>query len=143
MQMAVLSAEETLDPRSASNVISAPRRPVTHPLQFAGPGAYASALPGSGCGVVFEDDGQAGYLYVTNETHTYVFDTLLLYDRGSHNQLFPGEHAAIVWNQKQKRAGLFYHHAFQAAVDFANRRAICRTGAGAHAWDDELIEGLE
>ena len=111
-------------------------------LDFSGPNVYRFPLPGTGCGLVLDDDGQSAYLHVTNETHTYVFQSLHLYDRNSRGQLFAGEPGVLVWHRRLKKAGLFYHGAFQAVVDFANRRAICRRGEGAQAWDDCLVEGL-
>ncbi|HLU67180.1 MAG TPA: DUF2251 domain-containing protein, partial [Kofleriaceae bacterium] len=121
-------------------------------IRFSGPDAYPVPLPGSGFGVVFEDDGETGYLYVTNEGATEIFDALHLYDRGGPGQVVAGEELDVVWNPALERAGLHYHGAFQAVIDFANRRAMCRTGfppadsrwcRGTHAWDDDLLVGLE
>jgi len=101
--------------------------------------------------VVFEDDGETGYFYATDEKHATIFDALHLYNPRDPNALKVGEKGFIVWNSAYLRAGLFYHDRFQAVVDFKNRLACCRTGfpkkfgswsLSNHKWKEELTEGL-
>jgi hypothetical protein len=125
-------------------------RPIAHPLNFAGPEEYVKSFEGTGFGVVFEDEGDTGYLYATNEDHTEIFDAVHLYNATDPRRLQPGEEAYIVWNPTLSKAGIFYHDRFQAIIDFANRRACCRTGfppphgvwRTPHDWDETMVAGL-
>jgi hypothetical protein len=121
-------------------------------VRFAGPGAYPVPFAGSGFGVVFEDDGETGYLYATNEQATEIFDALHLYNHGGPGQVGAGDELVVVWNGAVMRAGLYCYGAFQAVVDFATQRAMCRTGfppadarwcRGTHDWDQALLVGLD
>lgn len=127
-------------------------RPIAEPLAFEGVGVYEKALPGADCGVVLEDDGSTGYLYVTNAAFDHLFDALHVYDCGSAEQLKAGEAVVLVWSQPLQKVGLFYHEAFQAVVSFQDRRACGRSGfpasapsewgGGSHAWAERLASGL-
>ena len=126
---------------------------IAYPLNFTGPAPYMKAFEGSGFGVVFEDDGETGYFYATNERLDEILDALHLYNVGDPVQLKPGDEVFIVWNPALRKAGIFYHNQFQAIVDFKRRCACCRTGfpprihtgwcQSAHEWDESLVKGLE
>ncbi len=125
--------------------------PVAHPFTFEHSGPYSKSFEGSGFGVVFEDDGETGYFYATDEKHATIFDALHLYNPRDPNRLKAGEKGLIVWNGAYLRAGLFYHERFQAVIDFKNKVSCCRTGFPAkvgswslsnHQWKEELTEGL-
>jgi hypothetical protein len=109
------------------------------------------SFTGSGFGVVFEDGGEVGYFYATNESIDEVLDALHLYNTGSKEQVKPGDKVLIVWNPNQQKAGIFYYGRLQAVVDFKNRQACCRTESppadgrwcrSSHDWNDVLLEGL-
>ena len=127
--------------------------PIAYPVNFTGPAPYMKAFEGSGFGVVFEDDGETGYLYATNEHLDEILDALHLYNAGDPGQVRPGDEIFIVWNPALQKAGIFYHHRFQAVIDFKGRRACCRTGfpsrvhkgwcRSSHKWDETLVQGLE
>jgi len=113
---------------------------------------YPVPFAGSGFAVVFEDDGETGYLYATNEDANEIFDALHLYNHGRPGQLEAGDELVVVWNGALKRGGVHYHGAFQAVVDFAKQRAMCRNGfppadarwcRGTHDWDEALLVGLD
>jgi hypothetical protein len=124
--------------------------PVAHPIRFTGPAPYQRPFEGTGFGVVFEDDGETGYLYATNEGMDQILDALHLYNAGDTARLKPGEEAFIVWSPSSQKAGIFYHDAFQAVIDFRNKRACCRAGfpppsqwcTSSHEWDSSLVKGL-
>lgn len=126
-------------------------RPIAHRLNFAGPEAYMKSFEGSGFGVVFEDDGNTGYLYATDEGATEIFDAVHVYNASDPQRLLPGEEVYIVWSAVLQKAGIYYHNQFQAIIDFGNHRACCRTGFPppggvwhtSHDWDENLIVGLE
>ncbi len=126
-------------------------RPTAFPVKYRGPEAYQKPFEGSGYGVVFEDDGETGYFYATDERFSEVLDALHLYDRGTQNEIVTGDQVFIVWNPRLLKAGIHYHGQFQAVVDFKNRRACCRTGfpspsewcQGSHEWTAVMTSGLE
>jgi len=108
------------------------------------------AVPdGSRFGVVFEDDGDTGYLYGLDQTQHEmpIVDAMQIYDvsewsRGREVTL------KIVWNTDHSRATLFVNDAPQAVFDFARSQACCRSGfppaiqtgwCVGHDWDDALF----
>ncbi len=127
-------------------------RPIAYPIGFRGPSAYAKSFDGTGFGIVFEDDGETGYLYATNEKADKIFDALHLYNSRDLTKPLPGEQLFIVWNPVLEKAGLFYQDRFQAIVDFKNQIGCCRSGfppkfgtwcRSLHEWNDEMKRGLE
>ena len=127
--------------------------PVAHRLEFLGKGAYEHRLADSDFGLVVEDDGGTGYLYVTNSSFSFIYDALHLYDHGDADQLNPGEEVYLVWSATLQKAGLYYRGRFQAGVNFNEREARCRSGFPArlenspwksdHTWNDSVVSGLE
>jgi hypothetical protein len=110
---------------------------------------------GTEYGVMFEDDGDTGYLYAANEKFDRIFDALHLYNSSSprHDELRRGDQFFVVWNPVLQKAGIYYHDQFQAVIDFRNRLACCRTGFPApmkgddlwntpHMWDEKMTHGL-
>jgi hypothetical protein len=77
-------------------------------IRFAGPDAYHVVLPGSGFAVVFEDDGETGYLYATDETANEIFDALQLYVRGRAGEVAAGDELVVVWNSELQKVGVHY-----------------------------------
>jgi hypothetical protein len=126
--------------------------PIAFPILFDGAGPYMKAFEGSGYGVVFEDDGETGYFYATDEAHESILDALQLYDYGDAIQLQPGDEIYIVWHPELEKAGIFFGERFHAVFDFRNKKACCRTDlppatpgwvTGSHDWDPSMIAGLE
>jgi hypothetical protein len=125
---------------------------VAFPIIYDGPDAYAKAFEGTGYGLVFDDDGETGYLYVTSEDFSEVLDALHLYNSDTEYAPKPGETAYFLWSRKFGRAGLFYHNMYIAIVDFEDARACCRSGypeppedgwcTSSHRWDPDMEEGL-
>ncbi len=85
--------------------------------------------------LVFEDDGETGYLYVLELDHVDdeqpIIDALLIYtvgeERGDTHEV------EILWNETRHTAILFIDDLAQALVDFAEPRFMCRTGFPAPA----------
>lgn len=125
---------------------------VAFPIIYDGPDAYPKAFEGTGYGLVFDDDGETGYLYVTNEDFSEVLDSLHLYNTDTEFAPKVGETAYFVWSRKLMKAGLFYRGGYMAVVDFANEAACCRSGfpeapaggwcTSSHSWDPDMEEGL-
>lgn len=125
---------------------------IAYPIEFRERSAYAKPFNGTEFGVVFEDDGETGYLYATNETADKIYDALHLYNSKDPTRPSPGEKLFIVWNPILEKAGLFYHDRLQAIVDFKNQIGCCRSGfppkfgtwcRSLHEWNDELKKGLQ
>lgn len=125
---------------------------VAFPIKYDGPDSYAKSFSGSGYGLVFDDDGETGYLYVTSEDFSEVFDTLHLYNWDTDAAPNPGETAYFIWSEAASKAGMFFRGEYLAIVDFANARACCRTGypdvpdgawcTSPHTWDPEMEEDM-
>ena len=84
-------------------------RPVAFHIKYVGPSPYQKSFSGSGYGVVFEDDGETGYFYATDELHSKVFDAMLLYDYNTPEQVQPDDQIFIVWNSNLLKASIYYH----------------------------------
>jgi len=121
-------------------------------IEFEGEGVYQIALPELGYGLVLEDNGDTGYLYVTDPRFEKIYDAVHVYDRNDAGHLETGQEAYIVWSSDLKKAGLYYHGAFRAGVDFKNKQIVSRTGfppisntnwSSDHTWRDEVVQGLE
>ena len=131
--------------------MQADTQPVAHRINFAGPEAYVKSFGGTGFGVVFEDDGDTGYLYATDEGQNEVFDALHLYNASDQERLRVGEEAYIVWSHSLCKAGIYYHDRFQAIIDFRNQRSCCRTSfpppggtwRSSHQWEETMAADLE
>lgn len=128
------------------------KRITAHAIEFDGEGVYQISLPDLGYGLVLEDNGDTGYLYITDPTFSNIEDTVHVYDYGDADQLKVGQEAFIVWSLELKRAGLFYGGSFQAGVDFVRKQAVSRTGfpptehppwSPDHTWRESVVEGLK
>jgi hypothetical protein len=96
-------------------------------------------------GVVFEDDGDTGYLYGLDLTRQEqpIVDALHIYDVSDANR---GRHAVVIieWIPDRNGAVLYVGIVAGAVFDFACSRAFCRSGfpsadtgfAPSHKWDD-------
>lgn len=108
------------------------------------------AVPdGNRYGVVFEDDGETGYVYGLDQTRPEmpIVDAMLIYgvtdaSRGREVTL------KILWNADNTGATLFADDAPQAVFDFARSQACCRSGfprtvrtgwGVGHDWDDAVF----
>jgi hypothetical protein len=132
--------------------LSRKKRVTANAIEFDGEGVYQIALPELGYGLVFEDNGETGYLYITDEVFANVHDAVHIYDRNDAHRLQAGQEVFVVWSSDLQKAGLYYDGDFQAGVDFKNRRAVSRTGfpessssqwSRDHTWRDEVVHGLE
>jgi len=126
---------------------------VAHRLELSGEGTYEIPLEGSEYGFVFENGPTAGYLYITNRNFSEIHDALHLFDRGGADELRTDDEIYAIWSRDLQKAGLFYRGRFQAGVDFGKHEARCRSGfptlpntpwlRAGHAWDDQVVKGLE
>ncbi len=107
--------------------------------------------PAGDFGVVFEDDGETGYLYgldfackdnpIADALHIYNVADVTDADRPSRLQLF--------WSEDGRKAAAVINGYTHAVFDFSTKRAYCRTGfpppsgdwsAHPHTWDDAALD---
>jgi hypothetical protein len=112
--------------------------------------------------VVFEDDGETGYLYAVDRStnardlsgnRTYrIVDAVHIYD-ATEPQSKPVM-AELLWSANGKCAALKLGAEILAVIDFAEKRAWCRSGFGApsqesggwhadHSWDANALARIE
>lgn|GEM_PF-2723791 len=89
----------------------------TFPIVFHGPGSYKNIFKGSGYTFVLEDDGQEGYVYVTKEDGSKIFNVLKLYDQGDGDKISDGDLLEILWDPALKKVGVKYHGKIQGIFD--------------------------
>src|SRR5829696_10503407 len=102
--------------------------------------------------LVFEDDGETGYLYVLDlrraEPQQPIIDALHIYNVGEARD---SEHELeLLWNADGVAAVLVLDDVVQALVDFEEPRFMCRTGfpppasdspVDTHEWDQDALDG--
>lgn len=103
--------------------------------------------------VVFEDDGDTGYLYALDHSRRDdpIVDVLHIYNaRNVADRHIPSE-LQIAWSVDGLKAVLLINGYVHAVVDFDTRRGYCRTGFPppskstgwteySHEWDDRAID---
>jgi len=124
---------------------------IAFPLEYAGPDTYAKAFEGTDYGLVLDDDGETGYLYVTTAGFQEVLDEMHLYNAGE-SAPSSGERLYFVWNPALLKAGVYFKGRYQAIVDFGASTACCRGGnpdpdpsgwcRSSHRWDPRMLVGL-
>jgi len=100
----------------------------TFPMVFHGTGSYKKFFKGSGYGIVFEDDGQEGYVYATKEDGSKILDGLKLYDQGDEEQISQGDLLKFLWHPKLKKMGILYHGKIQAVFDVQKNTSYSKAG---------------
>src|SRR5262245_48333557 len=124
------------------NLIAEETIKIGQPITVEGPS------PSTQFGVVFEDDGETGYLYGLDFSRQGqpIVDALHIYNVKQVTDQTQASVVQIVWSQDGLKAGLVINKYPHAIFDFAARRGYCRTGFPpadpkwtnfGHAWDDE------
>ena len=113
--------------------------------------AYKSDSPKTPFAVVFEDDGDAAYLYALDTTRTDqpILDALHIYNVASVGDRTKPSTLQIAWSDDGLKAVAVINRYPHAVFDFAARRGYCRTNFPApdtawtshsHAWEDAAIQ---
>jgi hypothetical protein len=108
----------------------------------------ASDSDTSSFSVVFEDDGDTGYVYAWDRSNEQpVLDAVHLYDAKTVVDRDSDSAVTVVWSGDGLKALLLLNDWPQALIDFASRCTFCRTdwpppprGWGRAPLDDDLIE---
>lgn len=103
--------------------------------------------------LVFEDDGQTGYLYAydTSNAEQPILDALHIYN--VHDVLDKDKPSLfqIVWSYDGLKGALLINNYSHAVFDLEKRRGYCRTNfpppnpeftAHSHEWDEDCISWL-
>ena len=102
--------------------------------------------------IVFEDDGETGYLYGLDfsKRDNPIVDALHIYNVGEVADRHEPSRVQLVWSKDGLKAALLINRYPHAIFDFAARRGYCRTGfpppgetgfsEEGHAWDDAAQE---
>jgi hypothetical protein len=99
-------------------------------------------------GAVFEDDGEAGYFYALDhrDGENPIQDAVHIYNVASISDSATPSTVQIVWSGDGQKAGLIINRYPHAIIDFAARRAVCRSGFPApgpgwtgHEWDEGAV----
>jgi len=125
---------------------------VAYKIAFDGPATYPLAFEQAGFGLVLDDDGETGYLYITSADFEEVYDALHIYNSSGPEAPRQGDELHFLYNPRLLKAGLYYHDKFWAIVDYANSEACCRSGqpqakpggwcTSSHSWDEKMMGGL-
>lgn len=110
--------------------------------------------PSTPYSVVFEDDGETGYLYGldTSQSEQSILDALHIYNVKNvtdRNQL---SIIRVMWSSDGLKTVLLINGYPHAAFDFENRRGYCRTNFPppdkkftkfSHGWSDDVLKWFE
>jgi hypothetical protein len=107
--------------------------------------------PRSTFAVVFEDDGDTGYLYGLNFAREGqpILDAMLIYNVAQVTDRDKPSLVQLVWSADGLKAALLINKYPHAIFDFDSRRGYCRTGFPPadpnwtdfdHSWDDAAVE---
>ena len=109
---------------------------------------------------VFEDEGNAGYLYAcdrSQETHEdSILDAMLIYNRTSLADPDKERLASVQWSRDGRQCVLYLDGTAQAFIDFAAHLSFCRSDfpnylqeqgdtwrKSSHAWDESALQRFE
>ena len=107
--------------------------------------------PGQPYAVMFEDDGDTGYLYALdlNKDDNRIVDALQIYNVANVTDREKPSVIQLVWSHDGLKAGLLIDGYPHAVFDFAAKRGYCRTGfpppskkwtRHGHEWADAALE---
>jgi hypothetical protein len=107
--------------------------------------------PSSTFGVVFEDDGETGYIYGVDLARkgNPILDAMHIYNVEQVADRDKPSLVELVWSGDGLKAALLINDYPHAIFDFDARRGYCRTGFPPadpnwtqfdHSWDDAAIE---
>ena len=119
-------------------------------LQVGQPAVHPCNSPVKSFSVVFEDDGDTGYLYACDQTRAEnpILDALHIYDVAPVTGRDRPSTFQIAWSDDGLKAVAIINRYPHAVFDFETRRGYCRTNypppdpawtSHDHAWDDAAI----
>jgi hypothetical protein len=120
-------------------------------LHVGQPTSIEAASPTCPLGVVFEDDGETGYLYALEfeRAENPICDALYIYNADNVVDRETPSVVKLAWSVDGQKALLLINDYPHAVFDFERRRGFCRSGfpppdstwtSHTHDWDDAAIE---
>ncbi|CAN5654688.1 hypothetical protein BH09VER1_BH09VER1_55620 [soil metagenome] len=149
--MKILSAILALFAASASEVslVASP----LFKLEVGKPDAFEAGYPDGRYSVVFEDDGDTGYLYAlaySKKEENPIQEAMSIYEVKNVTDRARLSQIVLVWTADSTRAALFINAYPHAVFDFARKRGFCRRDFPKPGkwgidfkWDDSCIELLK
>lgn len=124
---------------------------IAYPINYSGKGKYFKNFEALNIGIVFEDDGRSGYLYLTGLGFTEIYDALQIYPCLGLETLKNNDKIFLVCHEEIMRIGFYIKDkGFYAVFDILGKQAACKTGlpkktycgwtGSGHKWDDKLVE---
>lgn len=114
------------------------------------PVVFEAPSPETNYLVVFEDDGETGYLYGADPTNTEqpILDALHIYNVKDVVDRETASVVEILWSEDGLKACLVIDQYPHAVFDFEARRACCRNNfpppdsgfTTTHEWDERALE---
>jgi hypothetical protein len=109
--------------------------------------------PVSHFSVVFEDNGETGYLYACDLSRSgdYIVDAMHIYNVENVSDKHLPSEVVIAWSADGSKAGLWINEYAHAVFDFTAKRGYCRTGfpppgdgwGDTHEWDEDAEKLLD
>ena len=134
---------------SASEPVSSP----PYKLEVGKPAAFEARSPDNRYSVVFEDDGDTGYLYAldyTDKEGNPIQEAMSIYDVKNVTDRDKPSEVVFVWTADSQQAALFINSYPHAVFDFAKKRGYCRRDfpkpgkwGTSFKWDDSAIEAFK
>lgn len=140
---------------SSVPAVAAERPPVAsppHKLQVGTPSVFEARSPDGRLAVVFEDDGDTGYLYALDfsaKDKNPIQEAMSVYDVKNVTDRAKPSEVVLVWTADSGQAALFINSYPHAVFDFAKKRGYCRTNfpkpgrwGKDFKWDDTAIDAF-
>ena len=119
-------------------------------LHVGQPAVYPCNSPANSFSVVFEDDGDTGYLYAYDRSRpeSPILDALHIYNVAAVTDRERPSTLQVAWSDDGLKAVAILNRSPHAVFDFEARRGYCRTNypppdpawtSHGHAWDDAAI----
>jgi hypothetical protein len=124
-----------------------------------GKALFASDSTTSPWCVVFEDEGDTGYLYACDGTRNSheesIMDAMLIYNNAALEDREREYLASVQWSRDGLQCVFYIDGSAQALVDFAARQSFCRSNfpnfmeqgsawrTDSHEWNDSAFERFE
>ncbi len=123
---------------------------VSEPHVVGTPVVLEAPSPASNYVVVFEDDGDTGYLYGIDPAREEqpILDALHIYNVKNVVDRETASVVEVLWSEDGLKACLVIDQYPHAVFDFENRRACCRTNfppadggfSASHEWDERALQ---
>jgi hypothetical protein len=116
-------------PAVASAAGSTPVASPPYKLEVGKPDAFEARSPDGRYSIVFEDDGDTGFLYAldySKKEKNPIQEAMSIYDVKSVADRAKPSEVVLIWTADSRRAALFINSYPHAVFDFEKKRGYCR-----------------